>query len=528
MQKAPPKTATSRYTEVAPNAHRTMSALREMGYDSFASVADLIDNSIDAGATRVDVNVREVGKKALVIDVVDDGKGMDAKTLAEALRLGSDTDHTDPHKRLGKFGMGLVTASISMARSVWVVTREDKKQAFEADFDLGTIERENKFVIALKPAGPKAVELIGDHGTLVRLSQIDRINDTNVARFAATLRTKLGQVYRHFLAKGVTIAVNNRKVERYDPLMLEHPATEVILDTTLDLGDGTRGTLKVVELPELGQAGDAENNIFPDNSGFYVVRNGREIIAADTFGFYKKHHSYSHFRAELAYEGSTTVLHEDIKKASIHPDDRLRDKLRGLTEKLIAQSGRRGRDRAEAAPVKLSHKSAEAAINSRLSLMVNGPSRNALQAVQEAAGATPPPDAPIGGKKRGRPSKAEAEAKAKAAKEEADKPAPLAPKQQPPKVEFIEVDAGEKGRFFTAEQKNGNITISYNTRHPLVRLVADSKQKQSAAVLDMVAFSLAKAEIDVPEGTKLVNRTCDYLSLLASPAVTQEGTGRAK
>lgn len=526
MQKTPPKKAASRFTEVQPNAHRTMSALREMGYDSFASVADLIDNSIDAGATRVDVSVRESGKKSLVIDIVDNGKGMDEKTLAEALRLGSDTDHDSPHLRLGKFGMGLVTASISMARNVWVLTRQDKAQAYEADFDLGTIERENKFVIALKPAGGgKVVDLIGDHGTLVRLSQIDRITDTNVARFAANLRTKLGQTYRSYLAKGVVLMVNGRKVDRYDPLMLEHPATEVILDTTLDLGDGTRGTLKVVELPELGQAGDAENNIFPDNSGFYVIRNGREIIAAETFGFYKKHHSYSHFRAELSYEGSTTALHEDIKKASIHPDDRLRDKLKHLTEKLIAQSGRRGRDRADNAPVKLSHRSAEHAINERLALLVKGPSREALQLAQQAAAASPPPDAPVGGKKRGRPSKADAAAKAKAL---AEAPIPLGPTPPGPRVEFIEVDAGEKGRFFTAEEKNGSLTIAYNIRHPLVRLVADSKQKQSAAVLDMVSFALARAELDVPEGKKLVNKTCDYLAVLASPAIAENPAHGAK
>lgn len=507
------KSKQSSLTEVAPNAARTLSALREMGYDSFASIMDLIDNSIDAGAKRVEVWVREHGK-SLTVEIQDDGKGMDSETLAEALRLGSETDHSATD--LGKFGMGLVTASLSMARSIYVLTRQEGKTAFEADFDMGVIERENKFVINLRAASGKAVMgTLEKHGTIVKLSNIDRINDRNVARFAGNLRTRLGQVYRHFLVKGVEILVNGRHTQRYDPLMLDHPMTEVVLDTTLDLGDGTEATLKVVELPELGTQGDAEANIFPHNSGFYVVRNGREIIAGETFGFYRHHHSYSHFRAELAFTGVSTVFHEDIKKSSIHPDDRLLDKLKKLTERLIAQSGRRGKDRSGDEAVRLNHKTAQESINNKLSLINQGVTPNVLAALRATAPAPEVKPEPVQARKRGRPSKEEA---AKRAEEEAEqkKKAESLPPQ--PKVEFIEVDGGEKGRFFTAEtDKKGNITVQYNSRHPFVRLVADSRQPKVAAILDMLAFALAKAEADVPDGKKLVNRACDYLAILATP-----------
>lgn len=510
-QVKPESPSAHKFTEVAPNARRTLEALREMGYDSFASIMDLIDNSVDAGAKRVDVWIRETGK-ALTVEILDDGKGMDEKTLAESLRLGSDTEHGESD--LGKFGMGLVTASLSMARSIYVLTRQEGKPAFEADFDMDTIARQNKFVITLKPASGKSViNTLEKHGTLVKLSSIDRINDRNVARFAANLRTKLGQVYRHFLAKGMDILVNGRKVAKYDPLLLDNPETEIILDTKLDLGDGTEANLKVVELPELGTQGDAEANIFPHNSGFYVVRNNREIIAGETFGLYRHHHSYSHFRAELCYTGKSTVFHEDIKKSSIHPDDRLLDKLRKLTEKLIAQSGRRGRDRGGDEPLKLTHKATQEAINNKFALIAKGPTPEALAAVRASTPTPetkPEPEAP---KKRGRPTKEEAEAKAKVLAEEEAKKATLPPQ---PQVNFIEVDGGEKGRFFQTEQdKKGNLTIQYNTRHPLVRMVAESKQPKAAAILDVMAFALAKAEIDVPEGKKLVNRACDYLAILA-------------
>jgi hypothetical protein len=382
---ATPSASAPVYTEVQPNAGRTIQALREMGYDSFSSIMDLIDNSLDAGAKKVTVNIKEVGEDRTV-DIIDNGRGMDEKTLAEALKLGSSVEKYDPTKRLGKFGMGLITASISLARNIWVLSRVKGQAAYEASFDVDTIERENRFVITLKPAESKRVlETVDEYGTIVRLSRIDRINDTNIARFAANLRTKLGQVYRHFLEHGVAITVNGRKVERYDPLMLEHPETEKVLDTTIDLGDGTKAKLVAVELPDLGTDGDAQANIFPHNSGFFVVRNGREIIAGDTFGFYRHHHSYSHFRAELSYTGDSSIFHEDIKKSSIHPDDKFLDKLKNLTEKLIANSGRRSRESADAQPKTLSHKTAAEAINAKMAVLIQGPSKAVIAASKEAS-----------------------------------------------------------------------------------------------------------------------------------------------
>src|SRR5438105_3293181 len=77
-----------------PNPKRTMEALRSLGYDSYAAIEDLIDNSVDAGAKKIAVNIAEV-KGDIHITLVDDGCGMDEATLDEALRLGSDISHED-------------------------------------------------------------------------------------------------------------------------------------------------------------------------------------------------------------------------------------------------------------------------------------------------------------------------------------------------------------------------------------------------------------------------------------------------
>src|SRR3990172_11401567 len=121
-----------------PNPRRTMDALREMGYDSYASVLDIVDNAIDAQATHVDVSVEERAGD-IIISILDNGSGMDEETLSEALRLGSDTAREAGD--LGKFGMGLVTASIGLSKRLEVLTREAEGQLLHGAFDLDEIER---------------------------------------------------------------------------------------------------------------------------------------------------------------------------------------------------------------------------------------------------------------------------------------------------------------------------------------------------------------------------------------------------
>src|SRR6059058_388959 len=201
-----------------PNARRTMEALREMGYDSYASILDIIDNSIDAQASVIRAEIAEK-KGDIVITIDDDGYGMDEDTLSEALRLGSDTER-EPGD-LGKFGMGLVTASIGLSQQVEVLTKENEGRLLFGGFDLEQIAVENRFV---KWAGPATREQVvsfpREKGTRVRLSKTDRISNRNATTFANTLRPRVGQVFRKFLKSGVTMNVNGRPVEPIDPLML--------------------------------------------------------------------------------------------------------------------------------------------------------------------------------------------------------------------------------------------------------------------------------------------------------------------
>lgn len=327
------------YVEIPPNAARTLMALRELGYDSLSAICDLVDNSIDAGARHIDITIRAIGQSHMV-EILDDGSGMSRETLQEALRLGSEIDGRDASVDLGKYGMGLVTASLSIAKTIFVQTREKGKVGYEATFDVATVERHNKWVLELKPAGKSIIDTVGDYGTLVRLTSVDRLDDTNVTRMGQRLAAYMGRVFRNFIHDGVTIKINRKKLEAIDPLMREHPQTVIQYDQPLDLGKGRLVRLTIVELPDVDE-------ILPQDSGFYIVRNRREIAKAQTFGFYKHHHSYSHFRAELVFGGDLdTDFHVDVKKTSILPNDQVLAKIEHVAKRYIEKSGREGRDRA--------------------------------------------------------------------------------------------------------------------------------------------------------------------------------------
>jgi hypothetical protein len=483
IESAEPRSAkSSRVLENPPNARRTMEALRELAYDSYSSVLDILDNCIDAHAAKIDIEVGEQ-KGDIVITIDDDGIGMDEETLSEALRLGSDTEReaTD----LGKFGMGLVTASIGLSQSVEVITKEADGHLLAGGFDLEQIAAENRFIKWIgQAAKEQAASFARQKGTRVRLSKTDRISNRNATTFANTLRSRIGQVFRKFLKSGVTITVNGKTVEPIDPLILSDPKTRLVLDTPIAVDGKGNAILRVVDLPDFGQAGNKAAGIIPQNSGFYIVRNNREIMEAYTFDSYKKHPDYSHFRAELSFDGSLDAhFHTDVKKMSIHPSQSFLDKLRQATQALITESGRQGRARANAEKGQIDHSTAEANITRRASLI---PKPKAL--IERRT--------PRGGKGTHRNG-------------DGDKPrTPLVTNLRTIsglKVAFDEGDYGDQSPFYLVKQEGRTITVTYNREHPFYReFLEHASDPKVVAILDYLVFAIANAELLVPEHATVV------------------------
>ena len=471
----------TQFLDNPPNPRRTMDALREMGYDSYASVLDIVDNAIDAQATHVDVSVEERAGD-IIISILDNGSGMDEETLSEALRLGSDTAREAGD--LGKFGMGLVTASIGLSKRLEVLTREAEGELLHGAFDLDEIAEHNKFVKHLGVAPSESSAALSDNtGTLITLSKTDRISNRHTTTFANTLRKRVGQVFRRFLKSGVTVVVGGKPAEAIDPLMLAHPDTRLVLDMELEV-EGGSVSLRVVDLPDLGQAGNKEWGIIPQNSGFYILRNHREIVEAETFDFYKKHPDFSHFRAELAFDGTLdAVFHTDVKKMTIHPPQNFLDRLRQATQGLITESGRQGRQRANVVRGQVDHSAAEANITRRAPLIPKPQALVERRVRRSGKGAHTARD----GERARSPHVTDLRTVSGL------------------KVVFDEGDYGGEGPFYLVKQDGRTIAVTYNREHPFWReLVEHADEPKVIAILDYLVFALANSELLVPEQASIV------------------------
>lgn len=257
---------TRKVEEIVPAAARTVASLRDIGYDTPRAIADLVDNSITAGATEVDVTFTFAGEHSW-IRVTDNGAGMDGGTLQEALRYGSDREYSSDD--LGKFGFGLKTASTSQCRRVTVGSRRAQQRArLEVRcLDLEHIEETSRWEILVLDGSDRpehVTEPLQDHtGTVVLWEDLDRILEykdpwgewarRKLFALAEEVDQHLSMVFHRFLAGEVKdrpklkITINGTsKVEPWDPFCRSEPKTESFPAKDVKVaGDGGVGFVRV-------------------------------------------------------------------------------------------------------------------------------------------------------------------------------------------------------------------------------------------------------------------------------------------
>jgi len=168
-----------RYEDLPPRAHAMVASMRAIGYDLATAIADLIDNSIFAGANNIWIKYHWEGSGSWIY-ILDDGHGMSEEKLKEAMRLGSQSplDERDP-KDLGRFGLGLKTASFSQCRVTTVYTKTPEGVTSIRCWDLDHIEETQRWELDTIP--PENTESILSnldrlsHGTMVLWQKVDRV-----------------------------------------------------------------------------------------------------------------------------------------------------------------------------------------------------------------------------------------------------------------------------------------------------------------------------------------------------------------
>jgi hypothetical protein len=192
-----------------PNYGKLDLALRSIGYSFEVAVADVIDNSIDAAAKTVAVRLLTHADGRLDLAIHDDGCGMNAQTLREAMRFGADV--SQEIDRLGKFGLGLKLASLSQAKDVTVVSAKAGQFAGRAWLEKGISKGFTCSVYTASEAQKIARQLFPDRklkssGTIVWWSHLYRIgqkyadSEQQAQKLMRRLETYLSLSFHRFLA----------------------------------------------------------------------------------------------------------------------------------------------------------------------------------------------------------------------------------------------------------------------------------------------------------------------------------------
>ena len=263
--------------EVPPRASVLIESLRDVGYSLNTAIADVIDNSLTAGAERIDL-LADTRIDSAAIGILDNGSGMTEAELLEAMRPGSRSprDARDKHD-LGRFGLGLKTASFSQCRRLTVVTRRNGVSAC-AVWDLDLVEAKDRWIVQFPDATahvPWAERLTAD-GTLIVWQKLDRLVDRTAPGAGRDLTNQLAQaaehvefVFHRFLdGRGrVQVALNGRELKPFDPFHLTHAATQRHPEETLPLG-GNRILIRPFTLPHHDKVSASEWRDFAGPGGY--------------------------------------------------------------------------------------------------------------------------------------------------------------------------------------------------------------------------------------------------------------------
>ncbi len=467
-----------------PNAGKLIDSLRNTGYNNIAAIADLIDNSIDAGALNVWFTI-EPTKNDFRITLADDGQGMTEDVLDQAMRLGSDTER-DAGSDLGKFGMGLVTASISIGKRLTVITRHDG-QTLIAVQDLDQIIETGKFIKELRPATFEEDDYFNfvtgraKHGTVLIIEKCDRIQNGNLNEFCKHLTTELGQIFRKFLTAR-KIYIRGTEIAPIDPLFLDDDGTDTYSDETFEIttktGQVENMRIRIVALPDFDQDTNRRLGINQKNQGFYLMRNNREIASGEDLGIFTKHNDLNRLRIELFFSANLdNEMGVNFTKRNIKPSQGIIDKVRQITYPQISSFRKRIR-KAKAADnsENIDHDSAAKNISAKSNILINP--------VEKFTPRTPTGEHPGTVQPTGTGSTKSGQGGEKDPIKKMN-------------CEFKLRDDGPGGNLFDMEQIGKRVIVYYNVQHPFYQdfIAANKDNKDIINTIDYLIYSLASAQL---------------------------------
>jgi hypothetical protein len=345
------------YEVVKPRAASLVESLRAFGYDLGSAIADLVDNSISAKSTIIRIDFTWDGA-ASSISIGDNGNGMDKKALRSAMRLGSrNPNELRGGHDLGRFGLGLKTASFSQCRCVTVISKTNGEDESVMRWDLDHLSDKDAWHVLLFTRDGAMANRDGlkklKSGTLVLLQDLDRVsgiptkdftgNKESFMRQCEEVEEYLSLVFHRIIEdrKGVQIFVNDRRITPVDPFFVVE-ATQILQPHKLRDSNGETVLVepfvmphesKVTDRSAQEKAGDCRDWVA--KQGFYIYRQDRLLVAGSWLGFrgWRKdeHHKLARIRISITNQ-SDDLWQIDVTKRKATPPEQFKEALRKIGE----------------------------------------------------------------------------------------------------------------------------------------------------------------------------------------------------
>ena len=349
-----------RTVDLPPYAPTLMESTRAIGYSIEAAIADIVDNSISAFAGQVDIDFFPLGEAYIAI--IDDGLGMSCEQLLEAMQYGSKNPLEDREEYdLGRYGLGMKTASLSQCRILTVLTKKDGCFA-GAQWNLNHIQQaESWSLLILDENEAREYPSFEKHnqrrnGTLVIWQDLDRfaIGESDITeafrRKMDIIREHLSLVFHRYLSgetgiKKLIIKMNEQSVMPKDPFLVKKSTQ--LMDEEIIVVRGQKVSVTPYILPhtskltskELKELGGKDG--LRKNQGFYVYRNKRLLVWGNWFRLMRQGDLSKLARVQVDIPNSLDDLWTlDIKKSVATPPEEVKKNLSIIIEKIAEGSKR--------------------------------------------------------------------------------------------------------------------------------------------------------------------------------------------
>lgn len=373
---------------------RVCEAIARIGYEPHSAIMDLIDNSVTAGASSVNISLYLRPGKSLrtrnsvaKYEIVDNGSGMDQAEITNAFKLGSIKNYGA--RSLSKYGMGLKSAGLSLGSRISVVSRKNGVLSDRYTFDIEAIEQADDLVIIRQPLTELEIARINqlfskESGTIVEVDGCENVNQSSPNNTITKLKERLGVVYYSFLKAdedplqiGIRVCTNDsdepyisilprdllfaeeaKENTSWLPETYDFVSPYLVLDEQWDSLIDKKGDvlppiiIQAVAFPQASMGSEKSSlspenkaivksyDISKENSGFFIYRNGRLIRWGDNLDgangskLIGKDDINIRIRFEIT-DAHDDVLHVDVSKQRLDVDDENLADLEKITAKAL-------------------------------------------------------------------------------------------------------------------------------------------------------------------------------------------------